>query len=82
MASHEKLTTTPYAVVPPWKWYRRMGLLPMRPYEPGEDLTGVTVAATDSPEAGGMIACNPTNQLDQWYVSPVEVAAYREEIAP
>ena len=41
----------------------------MRPYEPGEDLTGVSVNTEDTPEIGGMIAINPQNQEDRWYVA-------------
>lgn len=41
----------------------------MRPYEPGEDLTGVSVSAEDTPEPGGMIAVNPDNPADKWYVA-------------
>ena len=67
-------------IVPPWKWYRRKGLTPMRPYEPGEDLTGISVSAMDTPQAGGMIACNPANQLDQWYVTQAYFEANMEEV--
>lgn len=41
----------------------------MRPYEPGEDLSGISVSAEDTPEEGGMIARNPKNHADQWYVA-------------
>lgn len=41
----------------------------MRPYIPGEDLTGVSVNKEDTPELGGMIACNPKNPADKWYVA-------------
>lgn len=42
----------------------------MRPYVKGEDLTGVSVSATDDPENDmGMIARNPQNHADQWYVA-------------
>lgn len=40
----------------------------MRPYVPGEDLTGISVSAEDTPEEGGMIAINPKNPDDKWYV--------------
>jgi hypothetical protein len=40
----------------------------MRPYIPGEDLTGISVNKEDTPEAGGMIARNAKNHEDQWYV--------------
>jgi hypothetical protein len=52
-----------------WKLYRRKGLSSMRPYIPGEDLTGITVSKEDIPELGGMIARNPDNSADQWYVA-------------
>ena len=33
------------------------------------DLTGVSVNTEDTPEIGGMIAINPQNQEDRWYVA-------------
>ena len=30
---------------------------------------GVSVSAEDTPEEGGMIACNPANPTDKWYVA-------------
>jgi len=53
-----------------FKQYKRKGLSEMRPYIKGEDLTGVSVSATDDPETDvGMIARNPLNHTDQWYVA-------------
>lgn len=52
-----------------FKQYRRKGFSEMRPYIVGEDLTGISVSPQDSPEEGGMIARNPKNHLDQWYVA-------------
>ena len=52
-----------------YKNYRKKNVQPMRPYEPGEDLTGVSVNTEDTPEIGGMIAINPQNQEDRWYVA-------------
>lgn len=53
-----------------WKQYKRKGLSEMRPYVKGEDLGGISVAATDDPENDmGMIARNPDNHSDQWYVA-------------
>ena len=49
--------------------YRKKAVQPMRPYVPGEDLTGVSVSDADTPEEGGMIAKNPNNPADQWYVA-------------
>lgn len=49
--------------------YRKKNVQPMRPYVPGEDLTGVSVNKEDSHELGGMIAVNPKNPGDRWYVA-------------
>jgi hypothetical protein len=57
--------------VPQWKQYRRKGLSEMRPYIPGESLNGISVSDADKPNigVGGMIARNPDNHGDQWYVA-------------
>lgn len=53
-----------------WQQYRRKGLAEMRPYVKGEDLTGISVSDVDDPETDmGMIARNPKNHTDQWYVA-------------
>ncbi|HRH47621.1 MAG TPA: hypothetical protein PLP23_02645 [Panacibacter sp.] len=53
-----------------WKQYKRKGLSEMRPYEKDEDLSGVSVSEQDDPENDmGMIARNPKNHADQWYVA-------------
>jgi hypothetical protein len=52
-----------------FKNYRKNNVQPMRPYIPGEDLTGVSVSQTDTPSLGGMIAVNPQNLVDKWYVA-------------
>jgi hypothetical protein len=53
-----------------WKQYKRKGLSEMRPYINGEDLTGVSVSDPDHPETDmGMIARNPKDHADQWYVA-------------
>jgi hypothetical protein len=42
----------------------------MRQYVLNEDLTNITVTAVDNPVTDmGMIARNPENHSDQWYVS-------------
>lgn len=51
-----------------WKHYRKTRTQEMRPYVPGEDLSGVSVNGEDTPGPGGMIARNPANPNDQWYV--------------
>lgn len=53
----------------PWDEYRKKCTQLMRPYIPGEDLTGISVSDEDTPEEGGMIAINRDNHKDQWYVA-------------
>jgi len=53
-----------------WKQYRRTNIAEMRPYMPGEDLNEVSVSGVDDPPNDhGMIARNPENHKDQWYVA-------------
>ena len=52
-----------------WDYYKKNAEQEMRPYVPGEDLTGISVNKEDSPELGGMIARNSNNHDDQWYVA-------------
>lgn len=55
-----------------WRKYRRKGFSEMRPYIPGEDMTGISVNKEDVWEldrAGGMVARNTNNYEDQWYVA-------------
>jgi len=53
-----------------FKQYRRKGFSEMRPYILGEDLQAISVSNTDNPpEDMGMIARNPKNHADQWYVA-------------
>ena len=49
--------------------YRKKNVQPMRPYVLGEDMTGISVQKEDTPELGGMIAVNPLNSEDRWYVA-------------
>jgi len=54
-----------------WKKYlKRPSPIEMRPYIQGEDLTGISVSDQDDPETDmGMIARNPDNHDDQWYIA-------------
>lgn len=53
-----------------WQKYKRKGLSEMRPYVLGEDLTKISVSGEDAPESDmGMVARNPDNYADQWYVA-------------
>jgi len=50
--------------------YRRTNIAEMRPYVHGEDLSRISVSKTDDPESDmGMVARNPQNHADQWYVA-------------
>ena len=52
--------------------YRRKSIAELRPYEPGEDLSAVSVGdnctAVGGPVAGDWIARDPCNHADQWIV--------------
>jgi hypothetical protein len=53
-----------------WTLYRRVGVVEMRPYVAGEDLFRISVSVEDDPPNDmGMIARNPDNHDDQWYVA-------------
>jgi hypothetical protein len=70
--------TTP--APPVWTAYRRTGITELRPYVPGEDLTGISVSPQDTPQTGGYIARNPFNHDDQWYVNATYVAQHLEPL--
>lgn len=61
-----------------YKQYRRTAIAEMADWEPGFDMTGVSVSAPDaaagSPKEGDKIARNPANHEDRWLVA----AAYFE----
>ena len=57
-----------------WKQYQRKSVpAEMRPYRPGEDLSGVSVGPDDrdkgSPQEGDMVARDPDNHADKWLVN-------------
>lgn len=56
-----------------WKQYKRKGSIEARPYVPGEDLDGISVSNFDNYmnclKLGGMIARNPSNPDDQWFIN-------------
>lgn len=53
-----------------FKKYRRTNIAEMREYVLDEDLTYISVSKTDFPRTDkGMIARNPENHKDQWYVA-------------
>lgn len=53
-----------------FKKYKRTNIAEMRPYIYGENLKGISVSEVDYPrEDMGMIARNPENHKDKWYVA-------------
>lgn len=55
-----------------FKQYKRKGASEMRPYVLNEDMTGISIAEADKTLPtleGGMIARNPKNHDDKWYVA-------------
>ena len=53
-----------------FKKYRRTNIAEMRPYLPSDNLSNISVNDVDNPEEDmGMIARNPKNHKDQWYVA-------------
>ena len=50
--------------------YVRTNIAEMRPYIKGEDQSKFSVNVVDNPEKDmGMVARNPKNHEDQWYVA-------------
>ena len=52
-----------------FEYYRKKLLQPMRPYILDEDMNGISVNKEDTPELEGMVAFNPDNPEDRWYVA-------------
>ncbi len=63
-----------------WGKYVRTGVSEMRPYVAGEPMQDISVSAEDDPQTDmGMIARNPKNHADKWYVAR---AYFEENLAP
>jgi hypothetical protein len=69
-----------------FKSYRRKGITEMRPYVPGEDITGVSMSNVDReagcPKEGDYIARNPDNHNDRWLVNATYFAKQQYEEVP
>jgi len=53
-----------------FKQYKRKSISEMRPYVLNEDMSDISVSQEDDPEQDmGMVARNPKNHKDQWYVA-------------
>jgi hypothetical protein len=68
-----------------YKQYRRTQIAEMADWEPGFDMTNVSVSELDrvngSPKMGDKIARNPANYADKWLVAKAYFDANFEEIA-
>ena len=51
----------------------------MEPWTPTFNMSGVSVSDEDAPGEGGMIAYNPSNAFDRWYVSKAYFEEHYEE---
>lgn len=65
--------------MPTFRPYRRKQIAELAQWEPGFDMTGVSISVTDknagSPKQGDMIARNPVNHADRWLVAAEYFAA-------
>jgi hypothetical protein len=52
-----------------WKIYQRKGSVLATPWVRGMDMTGISVNKYDKPRKGGMIARDPDNPKEQWYIN-------------
>ena len=50
-------------------YYNKKNVQPLRPYVPGEDMSGIYVNPVDTVEEGGMIAHLPNNPVAKWYIT-------------
>jgi hypothetical protein len=68
-----------------FKQYRRRQIAELRTWQPGDDMSRVSVSAPDkeagSPKVGDMIARNPKNHDDQWLVAAQYFADNFEPVA-
>lgn len=64
---------------PQYRPYRRSQIAELADWQPGFDMTGVSVSAADaangSPQAGDKIARNPANHAERWLVRAAYFAA-------
>ena len=69
-----------------FKRYRRKQIAELAKWEPGFDLTDVSISVVDkangSPQPGDMIARNPANHTDRWLVAAAYFAENFEPLDP
>lgn len=64
-----------------FRWYKRKGLIEARPVRSDEDWSMISVANSDRASVEylnhqGLIARNPENHADQWYIHPTYFAKH------
>ncbi len=69
-----------------WRQYKRTGLSEMRPAGPDDSADNISVNREDSGEwsgpRNGMVARNPKNHADRWYVAARYFADNFEPVEP
>ena len=63
-----------------FKNYVKKAVQPMRPYIVGENMENISVGEGITPTEGGMIAVDPNNSEDMWYIAPEYMEAHYTEI--
>jgi len=65
-----------------FRQYRRKHIAELRPWQPGDDMTGISIGQVDrshgSPKQGDYIARNPKKHEDQWLVTAEYFAEHFE----
>jgi len=56
--------------------YQKTTIAYFRDYVPGESLSDVKVCSGVVPCDGGKIGVDPSNTIDQWYISPEALAQF------
>ena len=51
-----------------FRGYKKTAIQLMRPYIPGEDMDGISIGIAVEIGPGGMVAIDPKDHNDQWYV--------------
>ena len=60
--------------------YQKTAIAYFRDYIPGESLSDIKVCSGVVPCAGGKIGVDPSNTIDQWYISPEAVSQFYTKV--
>ena len=52
-----------------WQLHQRISYVELRPYVKGEPMRGIGFNQNDELKEGGMIARNPHDHTDMWYIN-------------